>query len=277
MATAARAAPLIATKGRNLPGFHVLHGTEGVGKSSFAAYAPDVIVMQTRGETGLETLIDAGQLPETAHFQGAAEAWQQVLEQIAWLLEGDHDYRTLAIDTLNGALRLCHEEVCKREFGNKWGEDGFMGWSRGARTAMTDWRQFLNGLDMLRTQRKMSILALCHTAKVNFKNPEGPDYDRYEPALDSYAWELTKKQADSILFYNFHTVVETNRVGKSKPTKGKATGGQVRFLYTVRHATYDAKNRYGLPEQIDAGDSGQEAWTNFYNALREARSNGKEQ
>lgn len=267
--------PSIVTVGRKLPGFHVLHGTEGVGKSSFAAYAPGVIVMQTRGETGLETLIDAGQLPETPHFEGAAENWGQVLQQMAWLLKADHKYRTFVLDTLNGVSRLCHEMVCARDFNNDWGETGFLGWNRGARTALADWRQFLNGLDQLRIQRGMSVLALCHTAKVTFKNPEGADYDRYEPALDNHAWELTKKQADSILFYHFHTIVETEKRAGKKPTKGKASGGQLRFLHTVRHATYDAKNRYGLPEEIDAGNSGKEAWDNFAQAMIEAR-NGKE-
>jgi hypothetical protein len=264
--------PLIAMTGRGLPPFYLLHGPPGIGKSSLLPYVPGCIAMQSKGETGLETLIDAGQVPETAHFEGVAESWQQVLKWITWLLQAEHNYTALGLDTLNGLLRLCHEQVCKKEFGNDWGENGFIGWSRGARTATADWRQFLNGLDQLRIQRKMTILALCHTEKVTFKNPEGPDYDRYEPDLDKYARALTEKQADAILFYNFHTVVETQkRTGKAL-TKGKASGGQLRFIHTVRHAAYEAKNRYGLPEEIDAGNSGKEAWDNFVQALIEAKN-----
>jgi hypothetical protein len=39
-----------------------------VGKTSLGACAPKPIYLMTRGETGLLTLIDAGRIPETAHF-----------------------------------------------------------------------------------------------------------------------------------------------------------------------------------------------------------------
>lgn len=263
----------IITKGHGVPDFWMVHGLEGVGKTAFAAHAPDVIVMQTRGETGLETLIDSGQIPDTPHFKTTARNWDDVLMQVAWLLQADHSFKTLAIDTLDCACRLCHEMVCARDYNNDWSEAGFTGWSRGARTATADWRRLLNGLNQLQTKRKMLVLGLCHTDVVTFKNPEGPDYDRYEPELDKYALSLTKKQADGILFYNFHTVVETPKTtGKNKPTKGKGVGGQVRFLYTVHHAAYTAKHRHGLPDEIDAGNSGKEAWNNFVQALTEAKT-----
>ena len=43
--------------------------------------------------------------------------------------------------------------------------------------------------------------------------------------------------------------------------------GQQRVLCTTRHAAYDAKTRAGLPAEINMGDSGQEAWNNFREAL----------
>ena len=79
-------------------------------------------------------------------------------------------------------------------------------------------------------------------------------------------WGLTHKWADMVLFANFFvdTVKDGSRV--------KGIGGQERYLYTERHAAYDAKNRHGLPSEISMGRSGKEAWTNFVGSLR----NGKE-
>jgi len=70
------------------------------------------------------------------------------------------------------------------------------------------------------------------------------------------------------LFGNFETSVDkTNPSKTDAQTKGKAVGGQHRVLLTTHHAAYDAKNRHGLPEEIDCGDSAAEAWKNFRAAL----------
>src|SRR5262249_53524348 len=96
----------ITRAGSGLPNRAVFHGVEGVGKTSFGACAPRPIFLMTRGETGLVTLIDSGQVPETAHFPELA-TWTDLLGAIEALTSEAHDYRTLVIDTLNGAERLC--------------------------------------------------------------------------------------------------------------------------------------------------------------------------
>ena len=137
---------------------------------------------------------------------------------------------------------------------------------QGFEVSLGDWRLLLNALDRLRETKRMAIVGLCHTRVVTFKNPEGADFDRYAPALHPKTWELTHRWADHVLFANFYMTVERDGV------RPKAFGGQERLLYTTRHAAYDAKNRAGLPEQIDMGDSGDEAWTNFFSALKAAKN-----
>ena len=259
----------VQTKGRGLPSRLVLHGVEGVGKSSFGAFAPSPIFIMGRGETGLETLIDSGQLPEIPHLP-ELQSWPDVLAAINEILTADHKYRTLVIDTLNSLERLCHEEVCRREFANDWGEKGFVGWQRGFEISLADWRVFLALLDRVREERQMAIIALCHTKVGNFTNPEGPDFDRYMPDLHKKTWGLTHKWADLVLFANFETQVQDE-----KKKKSKGVGGQDRIIYTERHAAWDAKNRHGLPPEISMGNSGKEAWNNFLQAMQDSRRGGK--
>ena len=152
----------ITSKGNNLPNRYILHAVEGYGKTSLAAQFPKPVFIQSRGETGLETLIDAGRLPETPHFPEITD-WAVLLEAIRMLTTEKHDYKTLVIDTMNGVERLCHEFVCRRDFGNNWGERGFEGYKRGYEIALTDWRSFLQLLDSLREQRRMIVMLLCHT------------------------------------------------------------------------------------------------------------------
>jgi len=253
--------------GRGLPSRLLLHGVEGIGKTSFGAHAPSPIFIMAKGETGLETLIDSGQLKDTPHLP-EIQNWQDVLSALEWLTTSDHDHKTLVLDTMNGLERLCHENVCARDFNGDWGETGFTGYQRGWEVSLADWRELLVALDRLREQKLMSIIALTHTKVTPFRNPEGADYDRYAPDMHHKTWGLTHKWADIVLFANYHTVVVKDT---EKAKKGKAHGGQQRTLHTVRHAAYDAKNRNGLSETIDMGDDGATAWGNFIAEIKSAK------
>lgn len=255
----------ISSAGSGKPTRAIFHGVEGVGKTSLPAYAPKPIYMMSKGETGLQTLIDNKRIPDTAHFPEVME-WNEMLSQIEWLTTSNHDYRTLVMDTLNGFERLCHEFVCARDYNNCWGKNGFTSYMQGYDVSLADWRIMLNALDRLRDAKSMSIICLCHTKVATFKNPEGADYDRYQPDMHPKTWSLTHKWADFVAFINFETFVEKD--GK----RAKATGGQQRIMYTERHAAYDAKNRLGLPSEIVLADSAQQSLTILTTAMKEARN-----
>lgn len=258
------------TGGSSLPNRYVLHGREGWGKTSFAAMMPNPFFIQTKGETGLDTLISAGQLPETPHLPEIVE-WSEFMDALEWVRENSNGYKTLVIDALNGAERLCHEHVCKRDFNGDWTDKGFMGYMRGYEVALADWRLFLGLMDAIRTERRMTTVFICHTKVATFKNPEGADFDRYQPDLTPRTWALTHKWADVVMFGNFEAVV--GQVTENKKTgaqKGKAMA-QNRILLTESHAAYDAKNRLGLDSEIEMGSSPQEAWANFKAAVIRGR------
>ena len=147
-----------------------------------------------------------------------------------------------------------------------------MDYQAGYDTALAPWRILLSKLDTLRIERSMSILALVHTRVSPYTNPAGPNYDKHMPDFNKKTWGLTHRWADVILFLNFYTDTTKDKSGKIK-----GTGGQRRIIYTTNCATHVAGNRYGLPEEISAGNSGKEAWGNFMTALKEAKQNGSEQ
>lgn len=63
---------------------------------------------------------------------------------------------------------------------------------------------------------------------------------------------LVKEWADMVLFANYKTVaVATDKDGR----KYKAQGGG-RVMYTLHHPCWDAKNRHGLPEEMDFSYAG---------------------
>ena len=93
------------------------------------------------------------------------------------------------------------------------------------------------------------------TAHAQLRKFEQPDelgaYDRWELKLGkktaSQTAPLIKEWSDMLLFANYKTiVVATDDQGK----KHKAQGGK-RVMYTAHHPCWDAKNRYGLPEETE--------------------------
>lgn len=262
---------IIAT-GNGLPNRYILYAGEKWGKTSFAAQTPKPIFIQSRGETGLEPLIDAGRIKETPHFPESQE-WTELLGCVRALIDEEHEYKTLVIDTLNGAERLCHEFICSRDFGGDWGDKGFGSYQKGPEVALAEWRTLLGDLDTLRRKKHMTVFILCHTKIAAYRNPVGADYDRFQPDMDKRTWALTAKWADVILFGAFdETVGAVKENKKTGEQKGKGLGGNARIMYTEKTAAFDAGNRLGLPAEIEMGSSAAEAWKSFTEALKAGKA-----
>jgi hypothetical protein len=257
--------PGVTSAGAKLPNRYLIYAVEGWGKTSLGAKFPAPVFLQSKGETGLETLIDAGQLPETPHFAECMK-YEAVKEAVQALIDAEAvPFKTVVIDTLNGVERLVHEFVCDRDFGGDFGEKAFAGYGRGYKASIAPFRELLALLDRLRAKHKVSIVMLAHTKIAQFKNPEGSDYNRYQADMHETTYGMAAKWADLILFGNFETVVTDERNGK-----GKAKGC-TRMLYAERRAAYDAKNRLGLPAEISMGSSPDDAWANLASEIKRAR------
>lgn len=249
----------------------IVYGVPGIGKTSIAAAIPGVVFMTDAAEQGIQTLKEAGLVPAELPVLPPATSWADTLGMLDSLRTGEHQYKVLALDTLGGFERLCHEEVCRRDYSGEWGERGFASYQRGYETSLADWRLFINALDALRDERGMSIVLLGHAKISPFKNPSGPDFDRYNVDVHHKTWALTHKWADIVLFANYELNFNKREENEKK---AKAKGGKVRILYTEHEAAFDAKNRSNLPAEIEMGGSGLEAWHNFVTAMKAGRNQG---
>ena len=234
----------------------VVHGVEGVGKTTIGAYADSPFIIMARGELGYDALLSAGRVPMVP--AEVVESWPDLLGWVSDLCTDPQGCKTLVLDALSGFERLCHEHVRRRDFDGEWGERGFGAYQRGYEVAVADWIDLLGRLDSL-IQCGITVVILGHVQIRAFKNPLGPDYDRYVSDAHAKTWGVTHKWADAVLFANFLTIIDDERKAR-RTGKGKGVGGADRVVYTERRDAYDAKNRFGLPSEIWLTDDPTESW-----------------
>lgn len=212
----------------------VVYGPDGAGKTTLASQAPSPIFLGTEDGFGL---IDVPRFPEP-------RSWQQVLDGVEELSREEHEYKTIVLDTLDHIEPLVFAHVAAAN-NVKTIEEVGGGFGKGYVTALDEWRKLLARLDAARA-RGLTIVCLAHAQVKTFKNPEGPDYDRFSLKINDKAAALFREWCDAVLFMRFEDLVEKER---RNDKKGKATGG-ARVLYTERTPAYDAKNRFGMEPSI---------------------------
>lgn len=229
----------------------LLYGTEGIGKTTFAAGAPSPVFLGP--EDGFGTL-DEEDGPRRIPRFPTPETWSEVLEAVATLAAGRHEYKTLVLDTLDWIEPLVWKHVCKRS--NKPDIEAF-GYGKGYVAAAAEWAQLLASLErMQRDHSQMHVVMLAHAHVGRFKNPEAEDYGRHTLKVHERSAGLLKEWNDCVLFATYATrLIEVD--GRTK-----AFGGEARVVHTERRAGFDAKNRHGLPPTIALD------WSEFFGLVQ---------
>ena len=246
----------------------ILNGVEGWGKTTAAAYAPKPIILMARGETGFDTLRRSNLVPDVD--SQLVESWPDLLAIVAEL--ATTKYQTVALDALGGFERMCQEHVCAAEFDGKWGERGFIGYQRGFDLTASEWLKLLQGLDALRAKTRANVLLLSHAKPIKSRDPIAPEFDRWCADCHPKVWAATSRWADTVLFARFVTVVtEPERKGQ----KVRGIGGTERVIETEHRDAWDAKNRFGMDQQIQVEADPTKTWATIWAAICGVKSNVK--
>lgn len=209
----------------------VLYGPEGIGKTTFAAQFPSPVFIDTEGGSDP---YDLARLP-------APESWQMLTAELRQVLADPGCCRTLVLDTLDWAERLCRADLLLRT--KKTSIEAF-GYGKGYVYLAEEMAKLLALLEQVRGAG-IHVVCTAHAALRKFEQPdEMGSYDRWELKLSKNVTPLFKEWADLLLFANYKTLVVRSETGRDK-----AQGGS-RVLYTAHHPCWDAKNRCGLPPEL---------------------------
>ncbi|MDR7813356.1 ATP-binding protein [Lacrimispora sp.] len=214
----------------------VVYGPEGIGKSTFAAQFPDPVFIDTEGST---KDMDVARLPEPS-------SWTMILEQVAEVIKTPNVCKTLIVDTADWAEMLCINSVCKK---NQKSSIEEFGYGKGYTYIQEEFGKLLNLLtDVIKVG--IDVVLTAHAKMRKFEQPdELGAYDRWEMKLSKGVAPMVKEWADMVLFCNYKTMVVNVDGQGAQKGKNKAQGGR-RVMYTTHHSCWDAKNRYGLPDEV---------------------------
>lgn len=207
----------------------VAYGPEGIGKSTFASKWPAPLFVDV--ENGTNQL-------EVDRVQPTS--WAAVEQAVGELTSNANGYRTIVFDTADRLETMLSAKVCAEK--NVGSIEDF-GYGKGFVFLEEALKRFLDQVTRMQTATGCHVLFLGHAQmrKQELPNEQGA-FDRWELKLSKKNCPALKEWADLVLFQNYKTIVVDN------DGKKKAQGGK-RVMYTTHHPCWDAKNRFGLPDE----------------------------
>lgn len=199
----------------------LVYGQPKVGKSTFAAQFPDALFFEC--EPGLS---------ELSVYKVPTYNWSDVLDACKLVAAGDHNFKTIVIDTVDNAFKYCSDHV-NAKHGVEY--EGDLGHGKGWSFVKNEWHRVLTRLASL----PYGLVLISHAADKRIETRTG-EYTKTQPSLPDRARQVVLGLVDMILYCD--TVPR-------KDANGNVTVHRV--IRTKPHPTYEAGDRTGrLPETL---------------------------
>lgn len=239
----------------------LLYGPGGIGKSTLAAAAPGPVVFFDLDDS-LGKIVD--QLTDAGHdsqvIRGVND-WDGVRNSLH--LPGWDEVGTIVIDSATKAeeLAVAHTIVTvEHEKGNAIECIDDYGWGKGYGHVYDTFLHLLGDLDV-HVAAGRNVILVCHDCTSTVPNPQGEDWIRYEPRLQTSISGKSsirlrlREWADHVLFLGYDVEVK----------KGKGRGSSTRTLYPYELPHCMAKTRTDSAEaMVIEKRTGAEAWAMIF-------------
>lgn len=220
----------------------VVYGQEGVGKTTLVAGLSRVLILDTEGGSNN---IDVDRVP--------VASLKQLSETVSTLMRmsraGQCPYETVALDTADRVWQMCADHVVES---NKINTIEALPFGKGLKMATEHFTRLLTEFDSL-AKSGLHVVFVCHSKVERMSPPDTNEYTMYQVKVSApgkqaeEARELLKQWGDAILFCRFAVRVAQ----KDGSNVGRAVGAARRCIATTHTACWEAKNRVGLPDEID--------------------------
>ena len=222
------------------PPIITIAGDAGTGKTSLAASFPKPIVI--RAEDGLGS-IPYDQRPDAFPLlQSADELW----EQVKALLNEDHDYKTVIIDSVTALDPMFTSSILAQDGRAKTLATALGGYGAGFQALAGMHSRLRKGLGFLNERKGMAVVFVAHADLETMRLPDVDDYSRYSLRLNAKSLPPYIDDVDLVGFVRLAAVVRGDE-GERK----KVISNGDRELICHATAASIAKNRFGITEAIE--------------------------
>ncbi|MCP4680072.1 MAG: AAA family ATPase [Deltaproteobacteria bacterium] len=193
-----------------------------VHNSTWCSHAPDALFLAT--EPGLNHL-DVYQMP--------INSWEDLLAACAEIATGEHQFKTVIIDTVDNTYRFCVEYTCKKY---KIEHESDLGYGKGYSLVNNEFQRVLLKLAFL----PYGFVLVSHSQEQEIETRTGKQ-TRIVPTLPKQARKFVLGLVDMVLYCD----QDVSRDADGKPRFR-------RIMRTKPHPNFEAGDRTGrLPEVID--------------------------
>ena len=207
----------------NLADLTVLtYGATKIGKSTWCSHAESALFLST--EPGLNSL---------EVFQIPIRSWDELLAACGEIAEGNHPFKTVILDTVDNAYKMCAEHVC-RKF--KVEHESDLGFGKGYALTNNEFQRVLNKLAFM----PCGLYLISHSQEIEIETRTGK-YTKTVPTLPEKARKIVLGLVDMVLYCDIETAAGPDNKMAAR-----------RVMRTKPSLNYEAGDRTGkLPEVID--------------------------
>lgn len=229
------------TKAAVRPPIITICGDAGTGKSSLAATFPNPVFI--RVEDGVGRIHDAVPIPDTFPVIRTEEDLQ---EQLIWLLNEDHEYKTVVIDSVSALESVFTDAILKQDGRSKTLATALGGYGAGYAALASRHRGIRKMCGLISERRGMAIVFISHADLETMRLPDTDDYSRYSLRLNS---KSLPAYVDDVDLVGFVRLVSALRGDEGDRKKVVSNGD--RELICFATAASVSKNGYGITDPLE--------------------------
>jgi hypothetical protein len=191
----------------------LIYGEPKIGKSEACSRIPDALFLQT--EAGLKNL--------SVYSTPLIETWDDFLKLAAEISTGNHPYKTIVVDTIDGMYQLCARHICKK---NGWEHESDLDYGKGYARVRMELMRVLHKLAALPT----GLVLVGHSKEKEVKTRTGT-FDRITLCFSGSIEEAITAFVDIALYCRIENVDDVKkRIVRSVYSNDYFAGGRVNFF-----------------------------------------------
>lgn len=216
-------------------------GDAGTGKTSLAASFPDPIVI--RAEDGVGRIERSLEKPDA--FPALDDA-DQLWPQLQALLQEDHSYSTLIVDSVTKLEELFIRDILAKDGRAKGINQALGGYGNGPAAVAAMHSRVRKAAGLLNTRKNMAIVFIAHADLETMRLPDSDDYQRYSLRLMSKSIAPYVDDVDLVGFVRL-----TSALRGDEGERKKVISDGSRELVCHATAASVSKNGLGIDEPIE--------------------------